>query len=176
MSWKIDPSHSEIGFSVKHMMISTVRGQFTKFDGTLTLNDEHPEQSVIEGWVETASLNTHEPNRDAHLHSADFFEAEKYPKMTFRSKKITSGGGEKFKLTGDMTIKDITREITFDVTYEGQNKDPWGNTRRAFTAESGFSRKDFGLIWNVALETGGWLVGDHVKVHVELELIGQADA
>ena len=106
MSWKIDPSHSEIGFSVKHMMISTVRGQFTTFDGTLTLNEEHPEQSVIEGWVETASVNTHEPNRDGHLRSPDFFDVEKFPKITFRSKKVTHTGGEKFKLLGDLTVKD----------------------------------------------------------------------
>jgi polyisoprenoid-binding protein YceI len=176
MSWKIDPAHSEIGFSVKHMMISTVRGQFTKFDGTLTLNEEHPEQSVIEGWVETASVNTHEPNRDGHLRSPDFFDAEKFPKITFRSKKVTHTGGDKFKLLGDLTIKETTRDLTLDVTYEGENKDPWGKTRRAFTADASFNRKDFGLSWNVALETGGWLVAEQVKIHIELEAIGQADA
>jgi polyisoprenoid-binding protein YceI len=176
MSWKIDPSHTMIEFSAKHLMISTVRGQFTKFDGTLLLNEKDPAQSVIEGWVETASVNTHEPNRDGHLRSPDFFDVEKFPKMTFRSKKITPSGAERFKLTGDLTIKEMTHEITFDVTFEGQTKDPWGGTRRAFTADAALNRKDWGLNWNVALEAGGWLVSEQVKVHVELELVSLADA
>jgi polyisoprenoid-binding protein YceI len=176
MSWKIDPSHSLIEFSVKHMMISTVRGRFTKFDGALNLDDKSPAQSVVEGWVETASVDTHDPTRDGHLRSADFFDAEKFPKMTFRATKITPAGDERFKVLGDLTVKETTRPITFDVTYEGQNKDPWGNTRRAFSADVAINRKDFGLTWNVALETGGLLLGDQVKIHSELELVSQAAA
>ena len=126
--------------------------------------------------METASVDTHEPNRDGHLRSPDFFDAEKFPKITFRSRKVTPTGGEKFKLLGDLTIKETTRDLTLDVTYEGENKDPWGNIRRAFTADASFNRKDFGLNWNVALEAGGWLVAEQVKIHIELEVVGQADA
>jgi polyisoprenoid-binding protein YceI len=171
MAWVIDPAHTLVEFSVKHMMIATVRGRFTAFSGTLNIDEEHPERTSIEATVETASVDTHEEKRDAHLRSADFFDVEKYPVMTFRSRRIEPLGDNHYKVVGDLTIKDITREIIFKATDEGQGKDPWGNLHRGFTAEATLNRKDFGLNWNVALEAGGWLVGDQVKIAVELELV-----
>jgi polyisoprenoid-binding protein YceI len=173
MSWKLDPSHSTIEFSVKHMMITTVRGAFTSFDGTLQLDEQNPAASHIEGTVDVASINTNESQRDDHLRSADFFDAENYPQMSFRSTHVEHSGGDNFKLYGDLTIKDVTREVVFDVVNEGQGQDPWGNQRWGFSAATKLSRKDFGLTWNVALETGGWLVGDEVKVAIELQLVQQ---
>jgi polyisoprenoid-binding protein YceI len=174
--WKIDPSRTQIGFSVKHMVISTVRGRFTKFAGVITLNDKIPEQSVIEGWVEVARINTLDAIRDAYLRSSDFFDIEKFPKMTFRSKKITPAGGDKFKLVGALTIKETSRDITFDVGYKGQKNEAQDGLRRSFTADSILNRKDFGLNWNAALEAGGWLVADEVKIHIVLEIVGEAGA
>ena len=176
MPWKIDPSRTQIGFSVKHMVISTVRGRFTRYDGVVSLNDQNPERSVIEGWVEVARISTLDATRDAYLRSSDFFDVEKFPKITFRSKKITPAGGDEFELVGALTIKDTTRDITFAVSYKGQKKEPQGGQRRAFTADASLHRKDFGLNWNAALEAGGWLVGDEVKIHVVLEIVGEADA
>ena len=176
MAWKIDASHSTIEFSVKHMMIATVRGRFTTFDGALVLDEQNPERSVVEGSVQAASIDTNDPKRDAHLRSPDFFDVEKFPLMSYRAKSIRRVQGNDFKVAGDMTIKNATREVTFDVTYEGDNKDPWGGRRRAFTAHTSLARKDFDLTWNVALETGGWLVGDQVKINVDLELMYQPDA
>lgn len=171
MAWKIDPSHSQIEFTVKHMMIATVRGRFGSFDGTVTVNPDNLLQSQVEGWVETASVDTRDTNRDAHLRSADFFDAEQFPRMTFRSTKIEKAGDGEFKVTGDLTIKDTTRPVTFTVTDEGQGKDPWGNRRWGVSATATLNRKDFGLNWNVALETGGWLVSDQVKIQAELEMV-----
>jgi len=171
MAWKIEPAHSAIEFSAKHMMITTVRGEFTKFDGNITVDSENLLNSKAEGWVELASVSTRDANRDAHLRSADFFDAEKYPRMMFESKRIEKVGKDKYKVTGNLTIKDVTREITFDVSDDGKNKDPWGGMRWGLTGDVTLNRKDFGLTWNVALETGGWLVGDQIKVHVELQLI-----
>jgi len=175
MAWQIDPAHSTIEFSVKHMMITTVRGRFNAFDGTLQLNEEHPEASYVEGAIDVASIDTGEPERDTHLRSADFFDVEQYPKMTFRSTRIERVGSGRYKVYGDLTIKDVTREVVFDVTDEGRGRDPWGNMRWGFSAEATLNRKDFGLTWNVPLEAGGWLVGDQVKVLIELQAI-QAQA
>jgi polyisoprenoid-binding protein YceI len=173
MTWVIDPAHTLVEFSVKHMMITTVRGRFTRFTGTLNIDDQRPERSTVEGTIEAASIDTHEPNRDNHLRSADFFDAEKYPLLTFRSRRIEPAGDGAYKIIGDITIKDVTREIVFKVTDEGQGKNPWGKQVRAFSAQATLNRKDFGLNWNVALETGGWLVGDQVKITIELELVEQ---
>jgi len=171
MTWKIDASHSQIEFTVKHMMIATVRGRFGSFDGDVNVNRDNLLASTVEGWVETASVDTRDGNRDAHLRSADFFDAEKFPRMTFRSTKIEKAGDGEFKVTGDLTIKDTTRPVTFTVTDEGHGKDPWGNRRWGLSATASLNRKDFGLNWNVALETGGWLVSDQVKIQAELELV-----
>lgn len=176
MAWKIDAAHSSIEFSAKHMMITTVRGRFATFDGTLNVDSQNLLRSSVEGWVETASVDTHDANRDGHLRSPDFFEAEKYPRMTFRSTKIEKAGDGRYRVTGDLTIKETTRPITFEVSDDGRGKDPWGNQRWGLSATAAINRKDFGLTWNVALETGGWLVGDQIKIQVELELIAVPDS
>jgi polyisoprenoid-binding protein YceI len=163
--------HSLIEFSVKHMMFTTVRGRFKSFEGTIQINEEHPEASYVEGTVDVASIDTTEPQRDNHLRSADFFDVEKYPTMSFRSTRIEPVGDHRFKVCGELTIKDVTREVVFDVTEEGQGQDPWGNQRRGFSANTRLSRKDFGLNWNVALETGGWLVSDDVNVSAEVQVV-----
>ena len=170
MTWKIGAAHTLIEFSVKYMMITTVRGQFTSFDGTLQVNPEDLAASFVEGTVDTASLDTKEPQRDAHLRSADFFDVEQYPTMRFRSTRFEPVEGERFKVVGDLTIKDVTREVVFDVTNEGQAQDPWGKKCWGVSATTTLNPKDFGLTWNVTLETGGWLVGDAVKVSIRLNV------
>lgn len=170
MSWKIDPSHTRIEFSIKHMMIAKVRGWFETYDGTIHPETENLTASWVEGTVEVDSINTNDEQRDAHLRSADFFDVEKYPKMRFRSTRIESIGVAQYKVYGELTIKDITREVVFGVTDEGQAQDPWGNWRWGLSASTKINRKDYGLSWNVALETGGWLVGDEVTITAEVEL------
>lgn len=171
MSWKIDPSHTRIGFSVKHMMIAKVRGRFDTFDGTVHLDTENPSDSWVEGTIDVASISTRDEQRDAHLRSADFFDVENYPKMRFRSTRIKPVGAGQYKVYGELTIKDVTKEVVFDVADEGQAQDPWGNTRWGLSASTKINRKDFGLAWNVALETGGWLVGEEVTISAEVELV-----
>jgi polyisoprenoid-binding protein YceI len=171
MSWKIDTNHSQIEFSIKHMMITTVRGHFGSYKGTLEIDEQQPDRSFAEGTIEVASIDTGAADRDKHLRSADFFDVENYPTIHFRSTRMEMTGKDRFKLFGDLTIKDATQEIVFDARDEGQMKDPWGNQRRAFSAQAKLNRKDFGLNWNVALETGGWLVGDEVKILVDLQLV-----
>lgn len=171
MAWQIDNSHTTIEFGVKHMMVTTVRGQFTEFGGELTVDTDNVLNSKVAGWIETASVTTRDANRDAHLRSGDFFDSETFPRMTFVSKRIERVGGEQYKVTGDITIKDITREFTFDVTNEGRGKNPWGGEIWGLTANAVLNRKEFGLNWNVALEAGGWLVGDQVKIRIEMELV-----
>ena len=171
MAWQIDTSHTTIDFGVKHMMVSTVRGRFTKFGGVITEDSQNLLNSKVEGWIETASVDTHDANRDAHLRSPDFFQSEDFPRMTFVSKRIERAGGDQYKLVGDLTIKGVTREFTFDVTNEGKNKNPWGGEIWGLTASGALNRKDYGLNWNVALEAGGLLVAEQVKIRVEMELI-----
>ncbi len=171
MAWLIDPAHTSITFSVKHMMISTVRGNFGKFGGTVNINESDFTKSTVEGYIEVASINTNEPNRDNHLRSPDFFGVEQYPRMTFKSTRITPKGGDNWQVAGDLTIKDQTREVVWDVTNDGRGKDPWGNEHWGLSAQTSFNRKDFGLTWNVALETGGWLVGDQIKINAEVEMV-----
>lgn len=171
MTWVLDNSHTHITFSVKHMMISTVRGEFTKFEGTVNLNEENLAASVVEGKVYLDSINTRDEKRDGHLRSADFFDVETYPVMTFVSKRIEAAGGNVYRVVGDLTIKDVTREIVLTVNSEGRQKSPWGTEVWGFNAEASLNRKDFGLNWNVALETGGVLVGEQVKIAIEAELI-----
>jgi polyisoprenoid-binding protein YceI len=171
MSWKIDPSHSTIEFTVKHMMFTTVRGRFESFDGTIEINSESLLASRAEGTIDLASIDTREEQRDAHLHSADFFDVENYPQMRFRSTPIEALGGNEYKVYGDLTIKDTTREVAFDVVSAGRGQDPWGNQRWGLSASTKLNRKDFGLTWNVALETDGWLVGDEINISIELQLV-----
>jgi polyisoprenoid-binding protein YceI len=175
--WQIDPAHSAAHFSVRHLMISNVRGEFTKLTGSAQINPADPSKSSVEVTIEAGSLNTREPQRDEHLRSSDFFDVAKYPTLTFRSKRIEALGPEDFKLTGDLTIHGVTKEVTFD--GEGPTpsvKDPWGNIRAGVTASAKINRKNFGLVWNAVTEAGGVVVGDEVKITIEAELIQVAPA
>jgi polyisoprenoid-binding protein YceI len=170
-SYAIDPAHSSVHFSVRHLMVSNVRGEFTKLTGTVQFDPEKPESSTVEASIDAASIGTRDAQRDAHLKSADFLDVEKFPTMTFRSKKIAieSGGG---KVTGDLTIHGVTREITLDVEGPTEEiKDPWGKQRFGASATAKLNRKDFGLTWNAALETGGVMIGEEVKITVEVEVV-----
>jgi polyisoprenoid-binding protein YceI len=171
-TWNIDPAHSVAEFKVKHMMISNVKGQFTRLKGVLTLNEADPSKSTIEATVEAASIQTRDEQRDAHLKSADFFDVEKFPTLTFKSTKVTATGDGEHKVAGDLTIHGVTRSVVFNV--EGPTaagKDPWGNIRRGLSATTKISRKDFGLTWNASLETGGFLVGDEVTLTLDIQFI-----
>jgi polyisoprenoid-binding protein YceI len=176
MSWQLDKAHSSINFSVRHMMISTVRGRFEAFDGAFEVNETDPTQSKIAVEIQAASINTKDAQRDGHLKSPDFFDVEKYPALTFKSKRVEKVDSHHVRLVGDLTIKDITKEVALDVEYAGQAKSPWGTVNAGFTAQTKISRKEWGLTWNVALETGGVLVGDEITISIELELIKQPEA
>jgi len=176
MTWNIDASHTQIEFSVRHMMIAKVRGQFESFEGKIHFNAENPAESWTEGTVDVNSINTKEEQRDGHLRSADFFDVENYPKMSFRSSRIEALGASQYKVYGNLTIKDVTREVVFNVADEGHAQDPWGNKRWGLSASTKINRKDFGLTWNVALETGGWLVGDEITINAEVEMVYQPEA
>ena len=170
-TYKIDKAHSEAIFQVRHL-VTKVRGRFTDFEGAIEYNDAAPEASTVNFSAKTASIDTAEADRDKHLRSADFFDVEKYPELTFRSKKI-SKRGDGYDVTGDLTMHGVTREIVLPVAHLGKAKDPWGNERIGFEAESTINRKDFGLSWNAALETGGFLVGDEVKISIQIQAVGQ---
>lgn len=175
MAWSIDNSHSEITFTVRHMMISNVRGHFEKFTGTVDFNEQEPARSSVNVQIETASINTKEPNRDAHLRSGDFFEAEKYPTMNFESTRVEPQGPNAGKIYGNLTIRDVTRPVVLDVEYSGMARSPWGTTSAGFTATTTINRKDWNLTWNKALETGGMLVGEEIKINIELEVVKQPE-
>jgi polyisoprenoid-binding protein YceI len=171
MSWQVDYAHSEIQFKVRHMMVSWVRGQFEKFTITTDLAESRPEQANVLVEIDAASINTRQADRDAHLRSPDFLMAEQYPAITFRSKRVQRTGDNTAKLTGDLTIRGVTREVTLDVIYEGQHKSPFGPFVSAgFNVEGKLNRKDWGLTWNAPIETGGVIVGDEVHISVELEM------
>src|SRR5574337_555997 len=174
MSWKIDPAHSQVQFTVRHMMIANVRGRFENFTGTIEFDEENPTRSTVDVQIEAASLNTKEPNRDTHLRSPDFFNAEQYPYLTFKSKRVEKLDAAHGRLIGDLTIRDVTREVVLNVEYAGQAKSPWGSVSAGFSAQTKINRKDWGLNWTVALETGGWLVGEEVTINIELEVVKQA--
>jgi len=177
MSWTLDKAHTSIGFTAKHMMITTVRGSFSNFDGTVNIDEQHPQNSSVEVTVQLDSISTNESKRDAHLRSADFFDVESNPTMTFKSTRIEETDPEHFKLHGDLTIKGVTKPIVLNVTKEGEAKSPFGGSRVfAFSAESTINRKDWGLGWNVALEAGGWLVSEQIKIVVEAEVVEQPAA
>jgi polyisoprenoid-binding protein YceI len=167
--WNVDPSHSIVGFTARHLMITKVRGRFTSFTGTVTIA-ENPLDSQVEATVDLGSVTTGDEQRDGHLKSADFFDVDKHPTMTFTSTGIKDDGGD-YVLTGDLTVAGTTRTVDFELSFDGVQKDPWGGTRAGFTAETEISRKDWELTWNVALETGGVLVGDKVKIELDVELV-----
>jgi polyisoprenoid-binding protein YceI len=171
-TWNIDPSHSNAQFSVRHLMISNVKGEFTGISGRILFNPQKPETLSAEATIDVSTINTREHDRDNHLKSPDFFHVEEYPTITFKSKRAEKGSGG-LKVAGDLTIHGVTREVTLDV--EGPTpptKDPWGNIRVGASATTKINRKDFGLTWNQALETGGVLVGDEIKITVDVELVG----
>ncbi len=171
-TWTIDPIHSVAEFKVKHMMISNVKGQFTGVSGTLTLNERDLTNSRIEATIDAASINTREAQRDAHLKSADFFDVQKFSTLTFRSTRVTRRGDGELTVEGDLTIHGVTRSVAFAV--EGPTdpaKDPWGKTRIGLSATAKINRKDYGLTWNAALETGGILVGDEVTITLDVQFV-----
>jgi polyisoprenoid-binding protein YceI len=173
VTYQIDPAHSSAQFSIRHMMIANVRGEFTKISGTVTYDSANPAGSNVDAGIEVSSINTRDAQRDAHLQSADFFDVGRFPLLTFRGNQITGRDGE-WKVKGDLTIHGVTREIVLDV--EGPTpevKDPWGNLRIGATATAKLNRKDFGLAWSAALEAGGVLVGDEVKITIDIEALRQ---
>jgi polyisoprenoid-binding protein YceI len=175
-TWKIDPTHSAVEFSVRHLMITTVRGRFTGVDGKVVNDASDPSKSSVEVVIDPATIDTREPQRDAHLRSADFFDVEKFPTLTFRSTGVEGRLGESFKLTGDLTIHGVTRPVVLDVTSEGQIKDAWGGLRSGFTATTRIKRSEFGLTWNQLLEAGGVTVSDEVKISLDVQLVSAGPA
>ncbi len=175
MTWQLDKSHTSIDFSVRHMMISKARGQFTSFDGDFNLNESKPEESTVRVTIDTASINTRDEKRDGHLRSPDFFDVETYPQILFQSTRVDRTGEKTAKLHGDLTIRDVTKPVVLDVTFVGQSVSPWGASAYGFEAATRISRKQWGLEWNVALETGGVLVSDEVSITIELELVKVAE-
>ncbi len=171
-TFSIDKAHSEAVFQVRHLL-TKVRGRFTDFGGTVKMSPEAPEESSVEVEIQAKSIDTSQPDRDTHLRSADFFDVDKFPTLTFKSTRVEAKGGDSFQVTGDLTIHGVTRSALVPVTFLGTAKDPWGNERAGFEAELTVNRKDFGLTWNAALETGGFLVGDDVKISVSVQAVAQ---
>ena len=173
-TWALDPVHSSVEFAVRHLMITTVKGRFAGVQGTVVLDDATPSGSSAEITIQGSSIDTREPQRDAHLRSADFFDVEKFPTLTFRSTSVRDWQDEGFTLVGDLTIHGVTREVALDVTNEGRTKDPWGGERAGFTATTKIKRSEFGLTWNQLLETGGLAVSDEVKISLDIQLVLKA--
>jgi polyisoprenoid-binding protein YceI len=167
-TFQIDKAHSEAAFQVRHL-ISKVRGRFSDLDGTIAFDEAQPQQSVVDVSIHAASIDTGTPDRDAHLRSEDFFAVEKFPAIIFRSTSIVPKGQGVFEVTGDLTMRGITRQVVIPISYLGMATDPWGNQKIAFEGELTLNRKDYGLNWNAALETGGFLVGDEVKVSLSIQ-------
>lgn len=175
MSWQIDSSHSHINFTARHMMISKVRGSFESFSGTVNFNEENPVNSTVEIAVDLSSINTRDAQRDGHLKSPDFFDVESHPTMRFVSTRVEQIDENNGRLIGDLTIKGVTHEVALDVEYAGVAKSPWGTQSAGFSATGSLNRKDWGLNWNQALETGGVLVGEKISIEIELELVKVAE-
>ena len=174
-TWQLDPAHSSVEFGVRHLMISTVKGRFGDISGTVTLDPNDESAATVDVAVKTASIDTRQEQRDAHLRSPDFFDAENYPVITFHGTSVDGDTESDFRLTGDLTIRGVTREITLDVTKEGQGSDPWGGMRAAFSAKGKIDRRDFGLTYNQVLEAGGVVVGDEIKISVDVEFTAVPD-
>ena len=175
MSWQIDPAHSHIQFSARHLMITTVRGRFERFTGTIEADEQDPTRSRVEVQIEAASVDTRNPQRDADLRGPNFLDAENHPYLYFKSKRIEQVDASHGRIVGDLTIRGTTREVTLDVDYGGQAKTPWGTLSAGFSATTKINRKDWGLTWNMALETGGVMVGDEITIDIELELVKQVE-
>lgn len=177
-TWTLDPAHSQVEFVVKHMMITKVRGRFAKVNGTLEVDESEPSNSRVEVEIDAPSIDTREEDRDTHLRSAEFLDVESHPTLTFRSKRVEGLAleeGSAFEVVGDLTIRGATREVTLEAVYEGRGLDPWGGERLAFSADTVIDRREFGLEWNQALETGGILVSNDVRIHLEAQAV-KADA
>ncbi len=169
--WQIDASHTNIDFAVRHLMVATVRGRFAEVEGTLTYDDARPNDFALAVTIQAASIDTRNEQRDAHLRSADFFDVERFPTLTFVGRSLEGDPSGTFTLTGDLTIRDVTRSITLSAESGGQHPDPWGNTRAGFSARGSFLREDFGLTWNQMLETGGVMVSNEVKIQLDVEFV-----
>ena len=172
--WQIDSSHSGIHFSVRHMVVAKVRGQFERWTGTVFAQNGELDKATVEVTIDASSIQTGVADRDAHLKSADFFDVASYPEITFKGREIKPVSNGRFVLVGDLTIRGTTREIELQVSDAGQVKDPWGNVRAGFSARGSLDRKDYGLTWNQALETGGLVVGDRIEIEIEVEAVKQA--
>jgi polyisoprenoid-binding protein YceI len=173
--WDIDVSHSAVHFHVRHMIISKVHGRFAKWSGSIQLDEQDLTRSQVDVRVDTSSIDTQVADRDAHLKSADFLDVANHPEMTFRSKRIEKQG-DSYRVIGDLSLHGVTREIAVDAEFAGTGKDPWGNQRAGFSAKASLDRREFGLVWNAALEAGGVLVGEQVEISIELEAVKQVAA
>lgn len=172
--WEIDSSHSGIHFSVRHLVIAKVRGQFSRWTGSVVAPDGDFGRASLQVVIDASSIDTSVADRDAHLRSADFLDVEQHPELTFTSTRVERAASDRLRVVGDLTIKGVTREVALDVEHLGMAKDPWGNERAAFTAKTSVDRKNFGLTWNQALETGGVLVGDRIDIEIEIQAVRQA--
>jgi len=169
-TFAVDPNHSEVSFHIRHM-VSQVRGRFNEFSGAVQLDPKNLPASSVEFHIKAASIDTGVADRDKHLRSADFFDVEKYPEIAFKSESIQPAGKDAYKVTGTLTMHGVSKKVTLPVTYGGQAKDPWGNTRAGFGIETTLDRKDYGIVWNKALDAGGALLGDDVNVAINLEAV-----
>jgi polyisoprenoid-binding protein YceI len=174
-TWKVDKAHSSVAFEVKHMMIATVRGHFSDFDGTLEAAEDDPSNSRAYGWVDVASIDTGNADRDAHLRSADFFDVEQHPRATFESTRVQHVDGGTYRVTGDLTLKGVTREVTLEATVQGAAEDPWGKERVGIEVRGTINRNEFGLTWQQKLAAGGLLVGEDVKVLIDISAVRADD-
>lgn len=172
--WDFDLSHSSVNFHVRHLMVSKVHGRFVKWNGTLALDEQDLTRSSLDVTIDASSIDTKDEKRDAHLRSPDFLDVEKFPKLTFKSTSITRDGDDEYKVVGDLTIHGVTKQVTLAVEGGSVVKDPWGGTRTGFSAKTAINRKEFGLGWNVALEAGGFLVGDKLEITLEIEAVKKA--
>jgi polyisoprenoid-binding protein YceI len=172
--WQIDPAHTQVEFKARHMMITTVRGRFADVSGTVVVDEENPDNSRVEVEIDANSIDTRQSDRDTHLRSEDFLNVEKHPKITFRSKRIEGAhreAGDEFKVVGDLTIRGETREVVLDARYEGRGNDPWGGERAGFSASTKIDRREWGLTWNAALETGGILVSNDLDIELQVQAV-----
>jgi polyisoprenoid-binding protein YceI len=170
-TWNIDASHSSVTFSVRHMVFAKVRGRFGKLEGTLNVPDDEPARAEVEVAIDAASIDTGVADRDHHLRSADFLDVATFPKLVFKSQRVEPVSGNRYRLVGELTLRDVTREVVLDVEYNGRAKDPWGNDRAALSASTSIERSDFGLRWNQLLESGGVLVGERIDIELEVQAV-----